>query len=153
MVLKRGAGSGLTVGRLNNLRSIVRHPSTHSYSESVTSPSGVGYSMELAVFPPPTSRALQYSGNRARPFGSVGDRGAVVVNGDGGIVGMLLGGSGISSLSRSTRDGSSSQRKWEDEPEEFDISYVSDIRCLKGCLEECMEGGEVDLYPSADDLS
>lgn len=76
MVLKRGATTGLTVGCLNNIRSILRKPFKALAGE---------YSMEVAVLP---------RTSKSGAFSDGGDSGAAVVNGKGAVVGMLTGGGG-----------------------------------------------------------
>ena len=76
MVLKRGATTGLTVGCLNNIRSILRKPFKALAGE---------YSMEVAVLP---------RTSKSGAFSDGGDSGAAVVNGKGAVAGMLTGGGG-----------------------------------------------------------
>ncbi|KAF5383246.1 hypothetical protein D9615_004810 [Tricholomella constricta] len=80
MVLKRGYASGLTVGRLNTIRSL-----TKVYSSKDRSLPGQ-MSNEIAVLP----RDSTPSGAFAVP----GDSGSAVVDGKGRIVGLLNGGAG-----------------------------------------------------------
>jgi hypothetical protein len=77
MVIKNGHATGLTVGRLNNMRSADRH-----YGDIV------GTSMEIAVLP------RQPDFCKAIPFSDVGDSGSVVVDGEGRVCGILTGGNG-----------------------------------------------------------
>ncbi|KAH8110516.1 hypothetical protein DFH11DRAFT_773107 [Phellopilus nigrolimitatus] len=76
MVLKRGNTSGLTVGRLNTIRSFVREPSK-------VIPSGV--SREVAALP---------RNSKSGAFSEPGDSGAMVVDAVGRICGILTGGDG-----------------------------------------------------------
>ncbi|KAI0346551.1 hypothetical protein BDW22DRAFT_1426004 [Trametopsis cervina] len=81
MVLKRGSTTGLTIGRLNNLRSVLRKP----YKAL-----GGAYSMEVAVFP----RTSQ-----SGAFSDAGDSGAAVVDGKGAVASILTSNSGSSEVS------------------------------------------------------
>ncbi|QRW07475.1 hypothetical protein RhiLY_06474 [Ceratobasidium sp. AG-Ba] len=76
MSVKRGGASGLTVGRLNTLRSIVRH-----YFEGKPSQS----SREAAIYPRNSN-----SGASSEP----GDSGTAVIDGKGRVAGILIGGAG-----------------------------------------------------------
>ncbi|KAF9472734.1 hypothetical protein BDN70DRAFT_925528 [Pholiota conissans] len=84
MVLKRGLSTGLTVGCLNNICSILRKP--------FKSLAGT-YSMEFAVLP---------RSYKSGSFSDEGDSGAAVVNGLGAVAGMLTGSSGSSDASDCT---------------------------------------------------
>jgi hypothetical protein len=79
MVLKRGS-TGLTVGCLNNIHSILHKPFKALACE---------YSMEVAVL-------LRTSKSGA--FSDGGDSGVAVVNGKGAVAGMLTGGGGSSEV-------------------------------------------------------
>ncbi|QRV93325.1 hypothetical protein RhiJN_21343 [Ceratobasidium sp. AG-Ba] len=81
MVIKRGSTSGLTVGRLNTLRSVVRH-----YFEGKPSQS----SREVAVYP---------CDSESGAFSKPGDSGAVVIDGKGRVAGILTGGAGTTKTS------------------------------------------------------
>ncbi|KAH8119864.1 hypothetical protein DFH11DRAFT_1556979 [Phellopilus nigrolimitatus] len=81
MVLKNGNTSGLTVGRLNNVRSVVRH-----YFEGQP---GVA-SKEVAVLP---------RTSKSGAFSAPGDSGSVVVDGKGRVCGILTGGDGATDVS------------------------------------------------------
>ncbi|KAG8984547.1 hypothetical protein FRB90_005244, partial [Tulasnella sp. 427] len=84
MVLKRGCASGLTIGCINNLRSVLRKAFKTKPEE---------YSKEVAVLP-----HTYKSGS----FSEDGDSGAAVVNGWGAVAGMLTGGSGYGEASDCT---------------------------------------------------
>jgi len=71
MVLKRGCGSGLTIGCLNNLRSVCKMPDDLAE-----------YSMMFAVWP-----------RASGVFSRAGDSGAAVINGHGAVAGVIAGGS------------------------------------------------------------
>ncbi|KAF8901986.1 hypothetical protein CPB85DRAFT_1256183 [Mucidula mucida] len=77
MAIQNGNGSGLQVGRINNICSVVRR-----YYNNLP---GVS-SREVAVLP--------YT-SKSGPFSKPGDSGAGVVAGDGRICGLLTGGDGI----------------------------------------------------------
>jgi hypothetical protein len=81
MVIKNGSTSGLTVGRLNNIRSCNRRCGQLA-----------GKSMEIAVLP----RQPDY--RKSIPFSVRGDSGSVVVDGKGRVCGMLTSGHGDDSL-------------------------------------------------------
>lgn len=81
MVIKRGCTSGLTIGCLNNVRSILRRPFK------------TGFSREIGVLP---------RSSKSGPFSKGGDSGACVVNGWGAMAGMLTGGGGSSKVSDCT---------------------------------------------------
>jgi hypothetical protein len=84
MVLKNGNTSGLTVGRLNTIRSFSR-----VYFEG-----GAGkMSKEVSVLP---------RNSRSGPFSSRGDSGSVVVDGTGRVCGILTGGDGTTDVSDCT---------------------------------------------------
>ncbi|KAG9019614.1 hypothetical protein FRB90_012460 [Tulasnella sp. 427] len=76
MVVKRGYGSGLTVGRANNFFSYVR-----SYMDD----GSVQTSKEWAILP---------RDSKSRSFAEQGDSGSVIVDGSGRIGGLLTGGAG-----------------------------------------------------------
>lgn len=78
MVLKRGYGSGLTTGCVNNIRPIFR-------KAFKTKPED--YSREVAVLP---------RTSKSGAFSKDGDSGAAVISGWGAVAGMLTGGAGIS---------------------------------------------------------
>jgi len=80
MVLKRGSATRLTVGCLNNIRSILRKPFETLAGE---------YSMEVAVLPRTSESGA---------FSDGGDSGAAVVDGKGAVVGILTGGGGSSEV-------------------------------------------------------
>ena len=84
MVIKRGFSSGLTVGCLNNICSVLRTPFRTQPGE---------YSREVAVLP------RTY---KAGAFSEPGDSGAAVINGLGAVVGMLTSSSGSNKLSDCT---------------------------------------------------
>ncbi|THU83806.1 hypothetical protein K435DRAFT_420482 [Dendrothele bispora CBS 962.96] len=75
MVMKRGYGSGLTVGRLNTIRSYTRFCFNGKPCQS----------MEVAVLP---------RNSKSGPFSSGGDSGSSVIDGKGRLAGLLTGGSG-----------------------------------------------------------
>lgn len=81
MVLKNGATSGVTVGRLNTIDSFIRVYFKGKPSE---------WSREVAVLP---------HGSRSGPFSDPGDSGSAVVAGDCRLVGLLTGGAGSSEVS------------------------------------------------------
>lgn len=81
MAIQNGNISGLQVGRVNNIRSVVRR-----YYEKLP---GVS-SREVAVFP---------LTSKSGPFSRPGDSGAGVVAGDGRICGLLTGGDGTTETS------------------------------------------------------
>ena len=81
MVLKNGNTSGLTVGRLNNIRSFVRHYFKGEPGET---------SKEVAVLP---------RSSESGAFSATGDSGSVVVDGKGRVCGMLIGGDGATDVS------------------------------------------------------
>jgi len=107
MVIKRGGSSGLTVGCLNNIRSVLRTAFKTRPAE---------YSREVAVL----SRTSQ-----SGPFSDDGDSGAVVVSGAGAVVGMITSGS---TPSKRTISGALK--------EPIDCSYVTPISFLLECLEQ-----------------
>jgi hypothetical protein len=84
MVMKRGHASGLTVGRLNTIRSFTRH-----YVEGEP---GI-MSKEVTVLP---------RNSKSGSFSSPGDSGSSVVDGKGRIAGLLTGGAGASDASDCT---------------------------------------------------
>jgi len=84
MVMKRGHASGLTVGRLNTIRSFTRYyikgkPSTMS--------------KEVTVLP---------RNSKSGPFSKPGDSGSGVIGGKGRIAGLLTGGAGVTDISDCT---------------------------------------------------
>ncbi|KDQ18368.1 hypothetical protein BOTBODRAFT_28784 [Botryobasidium botryosum FD-172 SS1] len=81
MAIQNGNVSGLQIGRVNDIRSVVRR-----YFENQP---GVS-SREVAVLP---------RTSKSGPFSKPGDSGAVVVAGDGRICGLLTGGDGITETS------------------------------------------------------
>jgi hypothetical protein len=84
MVIKRGSGSGLTVGRLNTICSFTRVCIKDKLSEM---------SMEVAVLPRNSK-----SGGFSRP----GDSGSAVIDGKGRFAGLLTGGAGVTDVSDCT---------------------------------------------------
>ncbi|KAG8852529.1 hypothetical protein FRB96_008624 [Tulasnella sp. 330] len=84
MVIKRGGASGLTVGRLNSIRSVVRY-----YFEGKPGQS----TREVAVYP---------RNSKSGPFSEPGDSGSVVIDGKGRVAGILTGGAGATKLSDCT---------------------------------------------------
>ncbi|KAF5316170.1 hypothetical protein D9619_006470 [Psilocybe cf. subviscida] len=84
MVIKRGGASGLTVGRLNDIRSV-----KHDYFEGKDGQS----SREVAIFP---------RNSKSRPFSDPGDSGSAVIDGTGRIAGILTGGAGATPVSDCT---------------------------------------------------
>ena len=86
MVMKRGHTTGLTVGRLNTIRSFSKY-----YHEG---DSEVGMnSKEVCVLP---------RNSKSGPFSEPGDSGSSVVDGKGRIAGLLTGGAGDSVISDCT---------------------------------------------------
>ncbi|KAK7448145.1 hypothetical protein VKT23_013904 [Stygiomarasmius scandens] len=79
-VIKRGHGSGLTVGRLNTIRSFTRLSKGQE-------------SKEIAVLPRNSNSGL---------FSKPGDSGSVVVDGKGRIAGLLTSSAGVSDVSDCT---------------------------------------------------
>ena len=84
MVIKRGAASGLTVGRLNTIRSVVRYYFNGKLGQSTR---------EVAVYP---------RNSKSDAFSEPGDSGSVVIDGKGRIAGILTGGAGDTKLSDCT---------------------------------------------------
>ncbi|KAG8780249.1 hypothetical protein FRC12_023305 [Ceratobasidium sp. 428] len=84
MVIKRGGASGLTVGRLNSICSVVRYYFKDQPSQSTR---------EVAVYPRNSSSG---------PFSQSGDSGSVVIDGKGRVAGILTGGAGATELSDCT---------------------------------------------------
>lgn len=84
MVLKRGHTSGLTVGCLNTVTSIVRKPFKSQPGAK---------SREVLVLP---------RKSRSDPFSEGGDSGAAVVNRDGAVAGMITSGGGYDNISDCT---------------------------------------------------
>lgn len=84
MVMKRGHASGLTVGRLNTIRSFTRY-----YFEGEPS----AMSKEVVVLP---------RDSESGPFSNPGDSGSSVVDGKGRIAGLLTGGAGVTDISDCT---------------------------------------------------
>ena len=80
LVLKNGNTSGLTVGRLNSIRSFVRHYFKGQFGET----------KEVAVLP---------RSSESGAFSAPGDSGSVVVDGKGRVCGMLTGGDGATDVS------------------------------------------------------
>ncbi|KAG8968959.1 hypothetical protein FRB90_010782, partial [Tulasnella sp. 427] len=76
MVIKRGSTSGLTVGRLNSIRSVMRYYFKGKPGQS---------SREVAVLP---------RNSKSGAFSEPGDSGSVVIDGKGRVAGILTGGSG-----------------------------------------------------------
>ena len=83
MVIKRGYGSGLTVGRLNTVRSFTR-----LYFEGKPDQ----MSKEVSVLP---------RNSKAGAFSTVGDSGSAVVDGQGRLAGLIIGGAGATDVSDS----------------------------------------------------
>lgn len=81
MVIKNGNTSGLTVGRLNDIRSVVRR---YFKGQDGT------MSKEVAVLP---------RTSKSRAFSAPGDSGSVVVDGKGRVCGILTGGDGATDVS------------------------------------------------------
>ncbi|KAF7327803.1 hypothetical protein MKEN_00360100 [Mycena kentingensis (nom. inval.)] len=75
-VLKQGAMSGLTIGRLNTMQSVIRH-----HFKGVDS----GPTREFAVYP---------CSSTSGAFSEAGDSGSLVIDGRGRAAGMLTGGAG-----------------------------------------------------------
>jgi len=93
MVMKRGHASGLTVGRLNTIRSFTRYYLEDEFG-TLSREDEVGImSKEVAVL----SR-----NSESGPFSKVGDSGSSVVDGKGRIAGLLTGGAGVSDSSDCT---------------------------------------------------
>ncbi|KIK08967.1 hypothetical protein K443DRAFT_498451 [Laccaria amethystina LaAM-08-1] len=84
MVIKRGGASGLTVGRLNTIRSVLRY-----YFEGKPGQS----SREVAVYP---------RNSKSGAFSEPGDSGSVVIDGTGRVAGILTGSAGAMKLSDCT---------------------------------------------------
>ncbi|KAH9849331.1 hypothetical protein C2E23DRAFT_387013 [Lenzites betulinus] len=84
MVIKRGGASGLTVGRLNSIRSIVRFSFKGKLCLSTR---------ELAVYP----RNFE-----SGAFSEPGDSGSVVIDGRGRVAGIITGGAGPTSQDKSS---------------------------------------------------
>ncbi|KAF8337997.1 uncharacterized protein EI90DRAFT_3041264, partial [Cantharellus anzutake] len=84
MVIKRGYGSGLTVGRLNTIRSFTRVYFKGQPSQM---------SKEVAVLP---------RNSESGAFSKLGDSGSVVVDGKGRFAGLLTGGAGVTEASDCT---------------------------------------------------
>ncbi|KAG8774655.1 hypothetical protein FRC12_001884, partial [Ceratobasidium sp. 428] len=80
MVIKRGGTSGLTVGRLNSIRSVIRYYFKGQPSQPTR---------EVAVYP---------RGSWSGPFSEPGDSGSVVIDGNGRVTGILTGGAGATEL-------------------------------------------------------
>ena len=76
LVFKRGHGTELTIGRLNNVHSVLRRAFETRPGE---------FSREVAVL----------SRSRSAPFSDGGDSGAVVIDGWGAVAGMLTSGDGF----------------------------------------------------------
>jgi hypothetical protein len=83
MVIKPGCSSGLTVGCLNNIRSVLRYPLKNKPG---------AYSKEVAILP---------RSSKSGAFSEGGDSGAVVLNRWGAVAGMITGG-GVSESSDCT---------------------------------------------------
>ena len=81
MVVKNGANSGVTVGRLNTIASFIRLYFTGKPGD---------WSREVAVLP---------RDSKSGPFSHKGDSGSAVVAGDGKLAGLLIGGTGSSGVS------------------------------------------------------
>jgi len=84
MVIKRGYGSGLTVGRLNNIRSFTRFYFKNKPGQM---------SKEVAVLP---------CNSNSGAFSIVGDSDSAVVDGKGRLAGLLTGGAGATEVSDCT---------------------------------------------------
>ena len=80
MVMKRGYGSGLTVGRLNTIRSFTRYVFEDKPGKM---------SRDVAVLP---------RNSNSGPFSRPGDSGSSVVDGKGRISGMITGGAGVTDI-------------------------------------------------------
>ncbi|KAF9483416.1 hypothetical protein BDN70DRAFT_827708 [Pholiota conissans] len=101
LVLKRGAATGLTLGRANNICSYVRH--YHNGDEVQTS-------KEWAIIQWKHRKRYQYDMEPRKAFSATGDSGSVVVDTQGRIGGLLTGGAGT--------------------PSDLDISYATPISFL-----------------------
>jgi len=77
IVVKNGKTTGVTIGRLTGIESIIRDYDDYGLKKT---------SMEVAVYP--------YS-HKDGAFSAKGDSGSIVVDGGGRIVGLLTGGSGL----------------------------------------------------------
>ena len=125
MVIKRGSASGLTVGRLNTLRSFTRifvPAHSHGQPESNLNNGDWQTSKAVAVLP----RSSKWP--RENPFAQPGDSGAAVVDGGVRLVGLLVGGAG---------------KPGEDA---FDCTYLTSIDFIRERMAEY--GLEADLSPS-----
>jgi len=80
MVMKRGHASGLTIGRLNTIRSFTRY---YFKGEPGT------MSKEVAVLP---------RNSESGPFSKPGDSGSGVVDGKGRLAGLLMAGAGVTDI-------------------------------------------------------
>jgi hypothetical protein len=76
LVVKNGRATGTTIGRLASMESFVRRYLEHGIKET---------SIDIAVY--------SY-GNSDGPFSAPGDSGAIVLDGNGGLVGLLTSGAG-----------------------------------------------------------
>ncbi|KAI0304089.1 hypothetical protein BC826DRAFT_903028 [Russula brevipes] len=85
MVMKRGHASGLTVGRLNTIRSFTRY---YFNSEGM-----IMMSREVAVLP---------RNSESGPFSEPGDSGSAVIDGKGRLAGLLTSGAGVTDVSDCT---------------------------------------------------
>ncbi|KAJ6463459.1 hypothetical protein C8R45DRAFT_520868 [Mycena sanguinolenta] len=114
VVLKSGRGSGLTIGRANNVFSYVRrrHPSTDA----------VSISKEWPILP--------YLVEPSRGFSAPGDSGAVVVDARGRMGGMITGGAGCTAKPK----GAEGWAKGRDA--EIDVTYATPmefvLRVIRG---------------------
>ena len=82
MVIKHGNASGLTVGRLNNVRSFTRYLGNYAGVEDHDA-----ISKEVVVLP---------RDSKSGDFSVRGDSGSAVVDGEGRLAGLITAGSGVS---------------------------------------------------------
>jgi hypothetical protein len=84
MVIKRGYASGLTIGRLNSIRSVTRVPSKDWPGQE---------SKEIVVFP---------RNSKSSAFSQPGDSGSAVIDGKGRLARLITGGAGNTKVSDCT---------------------------------------------------
>ena len=77
LVIKNGNATGLTIGRLTGIESFTREIDAYDIRST---------SMEVAIHP--------YSRKVGGAFSAPGDSGSIVVDGKGGIVGVIIDGGG-----------------------------------------------------------